>query len=382
MRDLRTLSVPGYRLRVTVHGMPRRLCNQTRGVETTYRRGALMSQRTCSLLTCELPALARGWCSTHYARWKAMGDVQADRPIRHQKPGAPCVVEGCDRLHVARGYCAAHWQRWQRLGDPGPADITSGGPIVPGARRGCDFEGCDRKHVARGFCAKHYNWWQKNHDETRPRCAVEECPKAAKRRGWCEQHYGRWQKYGNPIEPSRRQQKKPCTVDYCDRLSMAKGLCEPHYEQTQLGTGVRPIRGKAAQLERDDQGRKQCRDCREWLPEPAFGKFSRNPDGLSGMCRPCINNRHLGAYGLTRESYDALVVAQGGGCAICGRQCPSGRRLAIDHDHRCCPGQKSCGKCVRGILCGPCNQALGQFRDNPDLMMTAALYLEQRRVVL
>ncbi len=33
--------------------------------------------------------------------------------------------------------------------------------------------------------------------------------------------------------------------------------------------------------------------------------------------------------------------------------------LHIDHDHKCCGKNKSCGKCVRGILCGNHNRLVG-----------------------
>jgi len=58
--------------------------------------------------------------------------------------------------------------------------------------------------------------------------------------------------------------------------------------------------------------------------------------------------------GLSLEDYDALLVAQGGGCAICGTT-PKSRRLHVDHDHKT-------GK-VRGLLCMRCNRALPTWVD-------------------
>lgn len=39
--------------------------------------------------------------------------------------------------------------------------------------------------------------------------------------------------------------------------------------------------------------------------------------------------------------------------------------FAIDHDHRCCPGERSCGQCVRGIVCRACNNAMPHTLDTP-----------------
>jgi DNA-binding CsgD family transcriptional regulator len=65
----------------------------------------------------------------------------------------------------------------------------------------------------------------------------------------------------------------------------------------------------------------------------------------------------LRSFGVTPERYEALSARQNDACAICGKTEAdgSGRRLAIDHDHACCPGRRTCGKCIRGLLCTACN---------------------------
>lgn len=66
-------------------------------------------------------------------------------------------------------------------------------------------------------------------------------------------------------------------------------------------------------------------------------------------------------YNLPPGGYAKLYEAQGGKCAICQRATGKTKRLAVDHDHSCCPGKTSCGRCVRGLLCGPCNQMIGRL---------------------
>src|SRR5437660_487377 len=71
-------------------------------------------------------------------------------------------------------------------------------------------------------------------------------------------------------------------------------------------------------------------------------------------------------YGLSKEQYQCILDSQAGVCAICGRA-PNGRRLAVDHDHSCCPTRITCGKCIRGLLCEKCNALAGFLEQNRKL---------------
>lgn len=84
----------------------------------------------------------------------------------------------------------------------------------------------------------------------------------------------------------------------------------------------------------------------------------------------------LRKYGITLEQYEALSKQQDGLCAIC-RQPQRGRKkdvrgkrtafLCVDHDHQT-------GR-VRGLLCNPCNVALGQLDDDTERLQRAIEYL-------
>lgn len=76
----------------------------------------------------------------------------------------------------------------------------------------------------------------------------------------------------------------------------------------------------------------------------------------------------LRKYGLTLNDYDAMLKAQGGGCAGC-KQKPRGRRLAVDHDH-------ATGH-VRGLLCTRCNHTAGRYKDSSEELRGLLRYLEK-----
>lgn len=120
-----------------------------------------------------------------------------------------------------------------------------------------------------------------------------------------------------------------------------------------------------------------CHACEAYLPEENFGGGGGTParNGRQKRCRSCRQKEAAPRrYGITDDQYQAMVEVQEGLCAICA-QPPTpvkGRtlRLHIDHDH-------DTGE-VRGLLCGLCNQGLGQFKDDPARLVAAADYLLKR----
>lgn len=164
-----------------------------------------------------------------------------------------------------------------------------------------------------------------------------------------------------------------------------------------------------------------CTKCNERLPLDSFYRNpSIRPDGVRKHCKPCRNayrraahaanphkireykrmenkykvnerakryrkeNRdkfkgyHLKKeFGLTLEDFNSLLVQQDGVCAICREPEKSVHKsgtpkdLSVDHDHKT--------GAIRGLLCWVCNTGIGKLRDSPDLLRTAANYIEKYR---
>lgn len=122
--------------------------------------------------------------------------------------------------------------------------------------------------------------------------------------------------------------------------------------------------------------RMPCRDCvsqRLSTPEQRAKKAERLREWRRQNPEKAWAKR-LKQFGLTPERYAALLDAQGGTCQLC-RKPPGAKRLAVDHDHACCPGVTSCGSCVRGLLCVPCNAGIGFLGESPEVLGRAIEYL-------
>ncbi len=128
-------------------------------------------------------------------------------------------------------------------------------------------------------------------------------------------------------------------------------------------------------LESEDN--KCCSKCKIVKPlydfhcHPTSRKFS------AAHCIECDQERHKESYiqhnhGITLKDYDKMLKRQNGKCKICGAKTPGGRgRFHIDHEHKT-------GK-IRGLLCSSCNTGLGLFKDNSEILIVAAYYLNDSR---
>lgn len=92
-----------------------------------------------------------------------------------------------------------------------------------------------------------------------------------------------------------------------------------------------------------------------------------------GRCDPCWKYaQEYARYGLTGPEVAELL--QQTSCEICGSTDPRRKdgRFRIDHCH-------ATGK-VRGVLCHPCNIAIGLMQDQPNVLRAAAAYLERTQM--
>lgn len=188
------------------------------------------------------------------------------------------------------------------------------------------------------------------------------------------------------------------------------------------------LKGKAANpfLNEVRNGLIICTKCEEWKSFDGFSIDVTLKRGFCSWCRDCVaerarqrratltpqqkeehyskyreknklalrkhreENPDIGAqyarkyrYGITQEQFLSMLEQQNYVCKVCHNppsgNGSSGKSLHIDHDHSCCPGKSSCGKCIRGLVCWTCNIVLGLVKDNQVLLNELAEYLNVNR---
>lgn len=126
-------------------------------------------------------------------------------------------------------------------------------------------------------------------------------------------------------------------------------------------------------------GQGNCKDCEAPNKRPTYAPGPRCATHLRSRKEAQRTTAHdayvLTTYSITGDEYWALYRLQGGKCYICQRATGARKRLSVDHDHACCSGPASCGKCVRGLLCTTDNKWLGHIRDSVATATRAAEYL-------
>lgn len=128
-----------------------------------------MVDARCSVTDCDLRVRARGWCGSHYDRWRKWGDVRENVPLANwgmPQKGLTCVGDGCARFAHSRGFCKLHYERWRKFGRAE---------------------------------------WGKLPLHMRPKiCGVSDCEQAVRYGGYCSPHYQRWWRHGDPLGGQRR----------------------------------------------------------------------------------------------------------------------------------------------------------------------------------
>lgn len=178
----------------------------------------------------------------------------------------------------------------------------------------------------------------------------------------------KYSRYCDECAESRRYRPEPCAVDGCllpKRRVQGALYCAQHSTPT-------------------NEVRFVCAVC----DSEAKAVYIHKPPHIK-VCRAC----RLDVRGLlaSAKKHHATVEqfqrwARNPTCDLCAVPLPVGQhgtRFAIDHDHACCPGDISCGACIRGLLCLACNVQLGAAqslvrRSSPEAVIA---YLKESAIV-
>lgn len=211
--------------------------------------------------------------------------------------------------------------------------------------RVCTVPDCSKTLTARGLCAAHYAQWRRNRTDG-PVCIKFACTQAAVSLSMCDKHYQEFR----VSDPSATR----CKIVGCDNAATANAMCNMHNLRFTAGGDLfRPVKAMKRRTE---------------LNHTCTISNCDNEWSTSAVCKK--HRAQIEKYHLSPVQLDMVLRT---GCLICG----TFEKLTIDHDHKCCPRNGSCGSCVRGALCNGCNVALGAFNDDIEKLRAAITYLSR-----
>ena len=131
---------------------------------------------------------------------------------------------------------------------------------------------------------------------------------------------------------------------------------------------------------------KTCTRCKKCKSFEEF-YFQTKKNNYQSWCKACSKENKLEwisknrdkvrwntlwtKYRLRKEDYLRMAKAQNNKCAAC----KVAEIEVVDHNHMCCPGVKSCGKCVRALLCFKCNYIAGVLEKDSLILDRVREYL-------
>jgi hypothetical protein len=192
-----------------------------------------------------------------------------------------------------------------------------------------------------------------------------------------------------------RQRERTTTTDPPPQgaFFMANLVNVPHARQENV-TCAHEVTNVIKSSMNTQQETRVCKGfCKSELPLDNFGWRDQSQGIYQPLCRSCRAYRNRGKqhhlkrkFGITLEEYNEILESQDGVCEICKQpekvfHGETLRALSVDHDRRCCPDEKTCGQCIRGLLCQRCNWGIGQFEKlMPRIREFIAYYRKYRQI--